>query len=307
MESEFEGEVNRALTAGFHGYRDYEAYRQLLVRHDLMEQTRNAVPEVAPRDTLYGRLLADITCATRDHAIEAKIDGFDYDHLLSRARSIPYDLLGSTQHPNAQVQLNFWRHEHQPISRAKFEALPILDSYAITAATNAYLDLPLRSKELPRTLLELLVAERVFEKLRLLYGHPDSLLRRPHPFLEWLIGALSLSIFLGAITFTADAVSSSVGDIWSTIRDGGRWLWAGLFALGLINLPFFWRGQARERQAAEHSLAPYIRFYAELGEQPPWSANHLWQAAHAASEKGAAWPAALYRLLDDSNKRDGIL
>ena len=312
MEGDFSEAVQRALSAGFHTRAEYDAYRRLLIEHDISEAAKDFQCEGNPKATVYARLLDAISADARDFAITQKLDAMNFDHLLSEVRSVPYDLLQATQHPFGQRSLDFWKHVHSPRQNFIKGQYTDLDPYGLNETTVRYLALPIRTGLVERTLLDVLAAQRVFESGRRVYGYPEGAfvpprepLRRWHPAVEWLHAIVSLTLlFLGA-SFLARSLSVWPGDGWSIVADWAMWLWFIFGGLALLNLPFLLSKGRRERAAAEATLSPYLAFYSELGEVGPWSSRHLWESAHRTASEGAVWPAALYTLLDDRNGRDG--
>jgi hypothetical protein len=76
-----------------------------------------------------------------------------------------------------------------------------------------------------------------------------------------------------------------------------------LYLLGLalttLFLPFVWRRHAKNVKRVKSLMTEMLGCYSELLSDGPVSARHLLEQLRVAADKGVAWPAPLYALLDD--------
>lgn len=73
----------------------------------------------------------------------------------------------------------------------------------------------------------------------------------------------------------------------------------GYDALATINVPSYWRNHAKAVKTVNDCIVECTVAYNELKTEGPVSVKHLMERMKVAEDKGVAWPAPVYPLLDD--------
>jgi hypothetical protein len=225
----------------------------------------------------------------------------------------PYD-----QKEDEGQKLRLWSHRIQPLYDVKSKKTPYLSRPEIESSVGEYLALPYRSDHMDRLFVDVLIAlelyqfsdEMINEEVFPEIGPPRSPLKEAHPLAEYLKGCTKdflLFAGLGGGVFVLHR--------YHVLNDG--WAWGGyltctvlcLLSLGLTTafLPFLWRSHAKKVRRVNSLVTEMLNCYSELRSDGPVSARHLLERLKAAADKGVAWPAPLYALLDDVMKRTGRL
>ena len=99
-----------------------------------------------------------------------------------------------------------------------------------------------------------------------------------------------------------------LSDVWAW---GGYITCAVLYLLGLALttalLPLVWRRHAKNVKRVKSLMTEMLGCYSELVSDGPVSARRVLKQLKVAADKGVAWPAPLYALLDDVMVRTGRL
>lgn len=212
-------------------------------------------------------------------------------------------------------QLNFWRHEPNPLAFVTAKQVPYIDRAYIESDTGKYLNLPFRSAAMDRLLVDVLIgmevygfADEMLNEPKPLLGPPRSPLNLRHPLRVFLVGQLSSGlIFLGGAALVAFASERSwIGESWAI---GISLVLIALFLLGLVTailaMPFYWRNRSKLRLGVRDKLDSMLGVYQELSSSGPISARRIREIATDATTKGVVWPSPLFALLDDIEGRSG--
>jgi hypothetical protein len=89
----------------------------------------------------------------------------------------------------------------------------------------------------------------------------------------------------------------------SKLRIG--WYFYSKRCLGALVLPIDWRLHANSTRLTKSLMNEMISCYSELKTNGPVSARRLQERLQTAADKGVAWRAPLYALLDDVMGRTG--
>ncbi len=229
----------------------------------------------------------DATSYGREHNLSTEEWG-SFDGLLNDALEVVETMMRATNggyiEDGAKVQP--WRHERFVLERALKIDAPIIYKDIIEDAAGQYLKLPFRSRRMDYLLVELLVACELFA-----FARQMAWVLKRSTLSGWAknraySGAFWLVVVLGADwLFNKD---------WSTAI---FWIYVAETALSLIGL-------FRPSKAAK-LLSEMIGVYAELGPSGPYSARHIEHRARSAADKGVVFPAPLFVMLDDINRRGG--
>jgi hypothetical protein len=237
-------------------------------------------------------------------------DGFDLVQGV-RLATTEYDVRKSEY-----LKFDYWEHRLHPMNDVSRKKTPSLGRFDIEALVGQYLGLPFRCEAFDRTLTDLLVAleyyqyadEMLNEEVLPFLGPPRSPLKRRHPLVEYLQGAVVSLCFFGFFGLVAFGLHKL------RIIDAS-WEWGSFIVLTLlfflfqtiatIALPFAWTQRREQVGKVRLLLAEMGTTYAALHSEGPISARHILELLKASSEKGVVWPAPLYALLDDVVARTG--
>lgn len=176
-------------------------------------------------------------------------------------------------------------------------------------AATRYLDSNLRASSIDRILIDALVAMEVFafgdEMLNLTVTSP---LKRPHAFWTYLRGQASNLVFFGVIIaivawFGSQDILGQMATGWSIGILVGIFLL--FFLVATFSLPWVWITQSKEKRKTRNLLLEMTSVYNELGSDGAISAQHIQRRAQETTSLGAVWPAPLFAMLDDVNRRTG--
>jgi hypothetical protein len=210
--------------------------------------------------------------------------------------------------------LRLWSHRAQPLYDLQIKKTPSLGRQDIEAVVGSYLRLPYRSQPIDRMLVDLLIALE-------LYGYGNEVLNpvyiegiTPKPPLKqsavlgWLteIGlSLAIWIVVALVLWGLSALHILPED----------WVWGGNALLALLffgnaawttaHLPHAMLKLRKSKKTILGLLNQMNGVYVELRSDGPISGRHIEERARKAADAGVVWPAPLFALLDDINRRDG--
>jgi len=294
---------------------DLDAIRKACIKDRLPskysdeEKDDDFMPSI--RFSQYYGLLDKISLDAKNYAVKNGLTASAYEELLDNAFPVAYllksgrfeyedsDLTGEQE----RERYNFWRHNPQLLNAVKIKKPPHFDRGEIEGAAKIYLDLPFRSSELDKLLVDMLMAlEFSAFADQMLNPNPygtTSPLKQLHPFWMFLIGLVANAVlFIGL-----GSAALYLG-----------WEWVGgiligifflLTAISIFALPFaVWRFYKARKQIAELLLSMSTAYQC-LNSGGPISVRHLQEMINVSINKGAVWPAPLFALLDDIQARDG--
>lgn len=209
---------------------------------------------------------------------------------------------------------NRWAIQDQPIHKVRIRQTPLSDRSSLELLAGRYLALPFRSGAFERSLVEKLI-ETEF------YSYADEVMNAPHipgineppilrqkgPILTWAMArGINLLVLLGV---AAIAWVLSVLGVHEAIVIG---LYAILFIVFLadmvwatINLPGYWLRTRAAKKRAISLIDAMAGVYAAMSSDGPISAAHIRERATQAANLGVVWPAPLFALLGDVERRSG--
>jgi hypothetical protein len=234
--------------------------------------------------------------------------------LVNDLRYASSDLSRDQQDRDKDPKLDFWRGaaEERMEVRKRF---PLLGREAIERLASRYLASKLRSALYGKVLLDMLCAVEEFgfkdevSNPRRDLGAPTGLrvyTRGRHPLLSSVITI----VVLGGV-----AILISLLTYW-LLQDGGAgpwivivaWVLAGLLAAWeLAVLPFAWARWSKGRRDIGHVMQAMAAVRAALIGPAVCSASHVEQLMKRATDLGVVWPSPAYVLLEDVQRRGGVL
>lgn len=274
----------------------------------------------------YGRALDAISLAALKHAeatnapLSGGEDSFEslLDHGFSVVQNLRWAVQPHEQPEDEKKKLKLWSHRIQPLYDVQSKKTPHLSRPGIESAVGEYLALPYRAEHIDRLFADVLVAlelyqfsdEMINEEVIPEIGPPRSPLKETHPLVNYLKNAFNGFLFwagLGVVVFVLQRFRV-LSDVWAW---GGYITCAVLYLLGLALttalLPLVWRRHAKNVKRVKSLMTEMLGCYSELVSDGPVSARRVLKQLKVAADKGVAWPAPLYALLDDVMVRTGRL
>jgi hypothetical protein len=271
-----------------------------IIRRDIRQDDESndaADPAAEYRDSQYSRLLSELIDDGIGRKMSVSEAGYEAANVL---RGIKGAVIGGDTDPWKQV--NFWHHISDAAKLVRAGDIPRLDRESIETAAARYLKSPLRSQQVDRLLVDLLVAQEYFAYAAHVRYAPFG--HRRHPLVAYLRGrvwSMALCAVLTGIAFWIGR-SMSIPDIWeAAIMLGG----IGLFCLDTIGatigliVALVARARGRGHATSTDLLVLMGDVYQGLKSAGLISATHILSKVKASDEQGVGWPATLYPLLDD--------
>jgi hypothetical protein len=269
------------------------------------------------RYTEYGRALDAISRAALEYNAEAEEDSFErlLDRGIAVVSQLRWAVQGDTQNQDEVQQLKLWSHREQPLWEVKKGQIPDFNRAEVEAIVGDYLALPYRSQYLDRILIDVLIALELYSFADEMLNEPSlpgiparSPLVRSHPVVRFLrfrsVEAVVLLAPAGLLVLLAQ--NRYLSEVWANKASS---VLVGIFVLsaawGAIVLPFDWRSHKKSTRLTRSLMNEMISCYSELKTNGPVSARRLVERLGTAADKGVAWPAPLYALLDDILGRTG--
>jgi hypothetical protein len=300
-----------------------KTYEQMR-RERTARELANCSPETSDRAlrySEYARALHALTEAATEYAKgeQAPLSGYEpgsFEEILEEAIGVISDLrfavLADTREDADKLPL--WSHRVQPIYDLRSKKAPAFDRPGIEAAVGRYLDLSYRSREIDRLLVDLLVALEFYaygEQTINAFAIPGIVATSPlkrRVLVEWLVSnVLSVALWV-ALAFALWGLSR-IQLFPSSWLVGANLVLGVLFVAGFawstVWLPRSWWVVHQEKLKIAALLDEMNCVYAELNSNGPISARHIEERARNAANAGVVWPAPLFALLDDINRRDG--
>ena len=209
---------------------------------------------------------------------------------------------------------DFWRHNSLAVISAKNGEASTIYRDSLERAVGKYLALPVRSRLVDRTLIDILLATEVYAFASKIFGKLNTRsqtqtmkIRGPLDYLtkSWwhnLFAFVPIGLVYGA--WYLDLLSRG----W---RETLAVLIYVLFLLeenyALFRLPFGWLVQIRNKARIWEMMDTMQGVYSEMESAGLISALHIRECAQAASAAGVRWPPTLFVLLDDVIAREGHL
>jgi hypothetical protein len=202
----------------------------------------------------------------------------------------------------------FWRHASDAVERIRAGDFPPLHRQPIEAAAAAYLNSPLRSQQVDRLLVDLLVAQEYFAYAEHVRYAPFG--RRRHPVIIYLRHRALAAAFIAALTGAAILIGRSMS--MSGILEAALWLGGvGIFILdtlwatiGLVTA-LVARARGKGLPTSDDLLKLIMLIYNDLKSDGLISAHRIQEKVKQADQRGVGWPPTLFALLDDIIARSG--
>jgi hypothetical protein len=202
----------------------------------------------------------------------------------------------------------FWRHVFDAVERIRLGHFPPLHRQPIEGAAALYLNSPLRSQQVDRLLVDLLVAQEYFAYAEHVRHAPFG--RYRHPVITYLRHRALAAVVIAALTCAAILIGRSMS--MSNILETSFWLGGiGMFLLdtlwatiGLV-LALVGRSRGKGSPTSNDLLKLMMLIYNDLKSDGLISAHRVQEKVKQADERGIGWPPTLFALLDDIIARSG--
>ncbi len=189
-----------------------------------------------------------------------------------------------------------------------------IDRVSLEATASNYLNLGVRSQYFDRSMVLSLVMAEIYGFARECYyptftNRQNAYLKMPHPSWRFLKGAFYETIFLLIVGIILYFAFLSIGkENWGAISSV---LVAGLWFISTawmaISTPFYWLNRSKTRKQTTKLISEMLSVHAALDSVGGLSAKHIRERAKHAADAGVVWPAPLFTLLEDVERRGGIL
>jgi hypothetical protein len=211
-------------------------------------------------------------------------------------------------------KLDFWRGTAKERREVR-KGFPLLDRRVVEDLASRYLASKLRNPLYDKVLLDMFCAVEEFgfkdEVLnpRRDLGAPTGLRAYTRGMNPILSSTITIAVLGGA------AILISFLVFW-LFRDGsaGRWIGGGVWVLAgllaaweLAVLPFAWASWSKGRRDIERVTQAMAAVRAALIGPAVCSASHVEQLMRRAAYLGVVWPSPAYVLLEDVQRRGGVL
>lgn len=298
------------------------------VRRDLVRQSLEGVfGKTPPNSGQFKSLLEATTQAAADCAIERGVNPWDFECGDGQVASMIVENLynavnlreyedDETGSVGSRQNTTVWRHHDFLLEDVKSKRAPDMNRFEIESAVSQYLDEPWRCERLDRLLVDLLVAVELVAFTNEAIHHPgwapdlvrQSPLRQKHP----------LRLFLGEVILEYVCVGAVCGGLyWLTLQGWMSDGWA--FGIGgvivalmllyqiymLFHLPFEWHQHNKNKNEVVDRIGSMLLVYSALKSDGPISARHIVQRLNDTAKDGVVWPAPVFTLLDDIERRSG--
>lgn len=326
-------ESNRAGAQADGPAATFEHVRAKAVRsqlESLLKSDGDGDSEKVPPRTDFERLLESVTKAAAAYAASQKMCSSDFEHgLLSDSIEFCWSLRSAFvayDEKDLEKRFKIWSHDRdlrrhsirdkeRPFDSSANPFLPFINTSSLEVSVGEYLKLPYRCDVVDHMLVDALIGAELssFSGLMLNHDHfglglPEGSLRTEH--VVWSVakrvGAIGFTLALLLIAyFNWDGSSGAFKTIIG-------WVLAGIVAVGslivllsLAALPFAWRAQHKKKQKTVSLIQAMSDAYQALESDGPRSASHIRARLDAAVAIGVVWPASVYAVLDDIQKREG--
>jgi hypothetical protein len=232
-----------------------------------------------------------------------------FEDLLNDCTDIFYDIGYAISYPDSpQKHLNCWAHFDKPLDLIRRKVTPRISRVEVEAAVGKYLKSPCRAQSLDRLLVDLMVATELFsfgeEVINPVYfpGLLSPPAHKASPLRDWLLGRMAMAVVCGVmfgIFCALSAMNIFPADwlVWPFVLAGG--LFAADFVWTAVWLPFNCRKVSVHKKNVFDLLTAMSAVYSSLVSSGPISARNILREVVGAADKGVAWPAPLFALLDD--------
>lgn len=289
---------------------DYEAVREASVKRYAVSEDSSSYSTFV--HSQFNKLLETISRDCLNWAKSENKNLSDFVDLLDKSLCVIYSLRSCCteedydfdEEKDVYKYYNFWKHDEFLLRKIiKDKQKPYIDKFDLANLVQTYLTLPFRSPSIEKILVDLLIASELSMFADQMFN-PDeyaqsSPLKQLHP-LWWFL----VNIFINAVIFAGLGLASfNIG--WEIIGTILISLFAIFTGIHFLCLPFSLFKYYKVRKKILSLIEEMNNVYYELNSTGPISARRVEKAAEAAAEKGAAWPAPLFALLDDIQKREG--
>jgi hypothetical protein len=209
--------------------------------------------------------------------------------------------------PNSESQEpNFWKRPHDPVRALRESKGPVFRRDDVQEAVRMYLDLPVRSSLLDRTLVDILISMEMYAYGDQVFSgwHPVSLKKVLPTVTRLFVGGQLASAFTlgGGLLLYAFLTGTHPSHDMITFAIA---LWAFNLVVATGALPFSWRQIALENRLKEGPLNAMVQVWQDVEASGPTSAVYVHERCIQAVEKLVGWPPSLFALLDDIISRSG--
>lgn len=206
-----------------------------------------------------------------------------------------------------------WKHQEVDLEKIKRGDTPYVDRDALIRATAQYLALPIRNKNVDRTLVDSLIGVEVFEFSKQMlspakYGLDAVTLSQPHPLKRFLSSQIQNFLVIAALPITILLGLSAYFDYQANwhyfVSIGLAGTWGILLLAALMGLPTYWLSDTKTKSQIKAIMLSMIFVYKEITFSQRVSPVHLRELLKNTVAERISWPSLLYVLLDDIIARE---
>lgn len=299
------------------------------VRRDLVRQSlANMFGDTPPPFGQFMSLLEATTQAAADYADERGMEPWDFGYagpgeaacmiVESLYNAVNFKEYEDYEKKSAGRRQNttVWRHHDFLLEDVKSKRAPEMNRSEIESVVSQYLDEPWRCEMLDRLLVDLLVAMEFVAFTDEMINEPRWLpnffrlspLRQKHPLRIFLGEVILEYIIVGVICGGLYWLTQRgwMGDSWALGIGGVIVVLMLLYQLYmLIRLPSAWHQHNKNKNLVVDLISSMLLAYSELKSDGPISARHIEQRLNDTAKDGVNWPAPVFALIDDIERRSG--
>lgn len=269
----------------------------------------------------YKRALDALTTSATEYGMRVNASTtwegeLSFQDVLAEAIDVLSDLrfaVGADEGEDGE-KLRLWSHRLQPLYDLKVKKTPGIVRSDVELVVARYLRLPYRSAPIDRLLVDLLVATELYAYGNETINAPSipgitstSPLKR-RPIVEWLVANLigvGLWIVVGGAFWLLSLVHLFPKSWLGGLNVILGFIFIACLIWSAIWLPRNWWLVHKAKRKIIELLDAMNGLYAELHSAGPISARHIEHRARSTADAGVVWPAPLFVMLDDINRRDG--
>ena len=209
---------------------------------------------------------------------------------------------------------NFWTHESDPISTVKMGTSIDVGVRDAAGVADTYLRLPVRATVVDRLLVDLMIYAE-FQAFAREATTKDSISgvkieKHRSIFVLWSIGVFGNALLAGvlcAVVAALDYISILASNWANGIMFVLGFIWLALAVIATVYLPFAWVKVTRKNTSVKKLLFAMNSSYRELDNRNSVSPARVHKVVSSAADQGVGWPAPLFTLLEDVEKRGATL
>ena len=142
-----------------HGEHDYKKASYIETAQSYVKNAKS----LNSRQSVY--LFQTVSSCAADYARKSSLEEEEFNNLLSNVYDLILNILLATTEPDGSFENKerfLWKHHQNVNNDIKSKKIPYIDRELVEHSISQYLDLPFRSTDLDRILVDLLIAMEVY-------------------------------------------------------------------------------------------------------------------------------------------------